>query len=237
MTVEAEITRSLGIRFIDARILASEAKLAQGIVGYASKEQLPSLVSKAAQIFESKPEEEKETMRKLNDDLESIKSSHHSRASLRPERDDDSTLEGSVHTSGSTTSFSSIRGMARRNSSGVFRKVVSLGMLRKNQLPKAASAMKNATFSSMSTSCPKKENPLLHKVHSTGGMVSLSSKTGMLSSSNNGGMAAVEKRNRMARVDRLGEILDISIQVSKANKQPLECIKSGTGLGLEDDDF
>ncbi len=218
MTAEAEITRSLGIRFIDARLLASEAKLAEGIVGYATKEQIPTIVERAAEIFEGKPDEEKAKMRQMNEDLECVKSSRHSSAS-RGKVDDD----GSIATVDSTNSFSNTR-----KSSGFFRKVVSMGGMRKsnnsmNALQKNALTKvptKNAVFNNSSVGRPQ-DNPLLKKVSSTG---VISKGSGVRSP---GMVSAVENRKRMARIDRLGSILDIHVPCAEGMVSSLECIKSG----------
>lgn len=218
MTAEAEITRALGIRFIDARLLASEAKLAESIVGYATPEQIPIIVNKATEIFHGKSEEEKATMRRLNDDLESIKSSRHSCAS-RGRTDDDA----SITTVDSTNSFSSLR-----NSSGLFRKVVSFGGMRKNSMNALQKnvltkvPMTNATFTKAQELSPP-ENPLLKRVSSTGVIPRHTSSKGRSPTL----PSSLEKRNRMARVDRLGSILDIKVPTSGCLSTDLECIRSG----------
>lgn len=222
MTAEAELTRSLGIRFIDARLLVSEAKLAEGIVGYATKDQIPLIVERAADLFDAKSDEEKAQMRQMHDDLESVKTSRHSSASRGRLEDD-----ASIATVDSTNSFSSMR-----NSSGLFRKVVSLGgigrsnnsmnTLQKNALTKVP--MRNAVFSDNSMS-PAQENPLLKKVGSAG----LISKGMRLRSA--GLVSTIDKRNRMARIDRLGSILDIQLPSNGNLGDALECIKSGRDWG------
>lgn len=224
MTAEAEITRALGIRFIDARLLASEAKLAENIVGYATQEQIPIIVNKAVEIFESKSDEEKAKMRQLNDDLESIKSSRHSCASRGRNTDDDT----SIATADSTNSFSSLR-----NSSGLFRKVVSLGGMRrstnsmnglqKNALTKVP--MTNATFNKAQV-LPAPDNPLLKHVSSTG----VIPRKGLHATSQSRSPtmpSSIDKRNRIARVDRLGSILDIQVPSNRRFKKELDCINSG----------
>lgn len=234
MTAEAEITRALGIRFIDARLLASEAKLAESIVGYATQEQIPIIVNKAAEIFHSKPEEEKAMMRQLNDDLESIKCSRHSCAS-RGRIDDDA----SIATVDSTNSFSSLR-----NTSGLFRKVVSFGGMRKstnsmNSLLKNALAkapMTNATFSKAQV-LPAPDNPLLKSVSSTSAipLKGTHAKSQVRSPTL---PSCVEKRNRIARVDRLRSIMDIQVPSNRVLhkdivpskrrlNRDLACINSG----------
>ena len=225
MTVEADITRKLGIRFIDARALASEAKLARGVTGYATREQVPMLIAKAVQLFQAKSEDEQDEMRRLNEDLESVKDSQHSRSKRL---DDDS---GSLHTVDSSASFFSMR---RNNDSGFFRKVVSMGTMRNKvnlvSSTKGGGPMKNATFANNTAgglflSAPAHENPLLKKVSSTGiisrnvtrknsprtVVLMENHKCSLLSSSGDA------KRNRGARVDRLGAILDIPVPVKPSS--------------------
>lgn len=224
MTVEAEVTRQLGIRFIDARALASEAKLLEGVSGYATKEQETKLIHRATELFYAKPLEEQLELKQRNDEFESIKSSQHSRH--RREGDDNS----SIHTAESNGSLSSVS----RKNSGMFRKVVSLGgMRRKNAVVahapgrNANSGVANATFTTVEASRHHpKENPLMKRVTSTGGITSsMKSKRIPASSLEN-----KKKNNRMTRVDQLGEIMDISIP-TPSHRQPLECIQSGRDWG------
>ena len=81
MTVEAILTREIGITFIDARKFVTEAKLQLGIKGYPNKEQQTELVELAKQSFYSKSEELQKAMQVKKVGLESAKvltSSHHS---------------------------------------------------------------------------------------------------------------------------------------------------------------
>ena len=99
MTVEAILTRALEITFIDARKLAMEAKLEQNIVGYPSADQQEELVSRAIEIFQSKPERDQIVMKQMNKGLEHCKikngsvssrdnASNHSRTSLNDSNHD-----------------------------------------------------------------------------------------------------------------------------------------------------
>ena len=115
MTVEAILTRALEITFIDARKLAMEAKLEQNIVGYPSSDQQEELVSRAIEIFQSKPERDQIIMKQTNKGLEHCKikngsisscgslsaTSNHSRTSLN----NDSNHEKSGNTIGEYKSY------------------------------------------------------------------------------------------------------------------------------------
>lgn len=228
MNVEAEITRKLGITFIDARVLASEAKIAEGVEGYATREQVPFLIEKAVDIFYAKTEVEQMEMKQRNEDLESMKSSQHSRH--RREGDDNS----SIHTVESNASLSSAKRSlsgAQRNNSGLFRKVVSMGTMRKKNAI-AQAPMRNAAFNSNvgvqaqtnSMMMKPKENPLLKRVTSTGGITPKMVKSQKASSMS-------KSSNRMSRIDHLGGILDIQIPHRHHEQLPLEAIQSGRDWG------
>lgn len=73
-TVEATLTRKLGIRFIDARSLATQAKINLNIFGYPNTEQEKKIIEEAVVIFESKSAEDRISLLELNDELESAKS-------------------------------------------------------------------------------------------------------------------------------------------------------------------
>ena len=76
------LTRELEIRFIDARSIATEAKLNLGIDGYPSEDQLHMIQEEAIRIFaQEKTERERMNMRILNTRLNSIKSSSSSSSS------------------------------------------------------------------------------------------------------------------------------------------------------------
>jgi hypothetical protein len=72
MPIETFLTRKLEIRFIDARNLATEAKVGMGIVGYAAPEQEHYLIEEAVKIFEKFPDESKMAMRRLKTDLDAV---------------------------------------------------------------------------------------------------------------------------------------------------------------------
>jgi hypothetical protein len=74
MTVESFLTRDLQVRFIDARNLATEAKLKLGITGYPSEEQTQPIIDEAISLFNAKPEEVKVVMRQLNASLKTVTS-------------------------------------------------------------------------------------------------------------------------------------------------------------------
>ena len=71
MTVESFLTREFDIRFIDARNIVNEAKVKLGIYGYPTKEQQVQLVKESYYIY--KERSDKDELKKLNDDLESLK--------------------------------------------------------------------------------------------------------------------------------------------------------------------
>eukprot|EP00934_Nitzschia_sp_Nitz4_P006379 Nitzschia sp. Nitz4//scaffold83_size84149//705//959//NITZ4_005157-RA/size84149-processed-gene-0.83-mRNA-1//-1//CDS//3329558896//6369//frame0 len=79
-TIESILTRELNVRFIDARVISSEAKVALGIQGYPSAEQLPALHREAERIFYAKSVQERSSMQQMNMSFESMKqtSSHSS---------------------------------------------------------------------------------------------------------------------------------------------------------------
>ncbi len=73
MSIEGYLTRELDIRFIDARSLVNEAKLALGMIGYPSKQELQGLREEALQIFDRRPETQKDALRRLKCDFTVIK--------------------------------------------------------------------------------------------------------------------------------------------------------------------
>ena len=75
MPIEATLTRTLDIRFIDARAIANEAKLNLGISGYPSQQEEAMLVDEAIRIFDQSPTAMKSSMRRLRDHLDACKSS------------------------------------------------------------------------------------------------------------------------------------------------------------------
>lgn len=113
-SVESLLTRSLDLRFIDARNIAAEARLSLGIDGYPSEDQVYQLRDEAVRIFQSKSQEEQRKMRRQNWDLEAVKIPAGS-MSMSDYMDSGGSDSGSV-TSGSseTSSRRGLRGMFRR---------------------------------------------------------------------------------------------------------------------------
>lgn len=72
MTIESFLTRELDIRFIDARNIATQAKLNLGIQGYPSKDQAVELRRESMSIFEEKSQTDKASMRCLSKEMEAI---------------------------------------------------------------------------------------------------------------------------------------------------------------------
>ena len=107
MTIETILTRELNIRFIDARELGCQAKLNLGIVGYAADQQTKSmLVQEAIRIFQlERSASAKDVMRKLNNDLETLKRAiplHSSSSQMSCVKEDDTTLSDHSMSSDST---------------------------------------------------------------------------------------------------------------------------------------
>jgi len=73
--VESLLARELALRFIDARNLASEARLGLGIEGYPTKEQSNLIFEEAVRIFQSKSDREQNQLQQMNWELEAIKMS------------------------------------------------------------------------------------------------------------------------------------------------------------------
>lgn len=87
MTVEAVLTRKLGINFIDARNMTTQARLKLNIMGYPSTDQQELLIEEATRIFNARPVSERLNMMADRDSLDAAKehipglsthSSHHS---------------------------------------------------------------------------------------------------------------------------------------------------------------
>lgn len=72
-SVEAFLTRELEIRFIDARELTNEARISLGLNGYPSRDEKRRIRAKALSLFESRPEEDRATMKRLSEALAAIK--------------------------------------------------------------------------------------------------------------------------------------------------------------------
>mmetsp|Transcript_21713 Transcript_21713/g.33212 ORF Transcript_21713/g.33212 Transcript_21713/m.33212 type:complete len:137 (-) Transcript_21713:141-551(-) len=74
MTVEHTITRELNIRFIDARSIATQARINLGYYGYPNKEEEELIQEEACRIFHCDfSEEDRYTMSQLRTDLEAAK--------------------------------------------------------------------------------------------------------------------------------------------------------------------
>jgi hypothetical protein len=71
MSVESYLTRELGIRFIDARKLATEARVALSSHGYLNKLQEGSVIDEAMRAFNNQPTQAKDGLRQLSKDLAS----------------------------------------------------------------------------------------------------------------------------------------------------------------------
>ena len=77
MSVESTLTRELNIRFIDARAIATEAKLNLGIDGYVSDHHMQlAVVNEATRIFqEEKSQSDRIAMQVINQRLNYAKKS------------------------------------------------------------------------------------------------------------------------------------------------------------------
>ena len=106
MSIESTLTRELEIRFIDARAIATEAKLNLGIEGYTSQDQSNAIQQEAMRIFtQDKSERERMGMRILSSRLNSIRTSSSIRSSFDDE--DKASSVGRRSSSGSDVSTSS----------------------------------------------------------------------------------------------------------------------------------
>jgi len=108
-TVESFLTRKLDVRFIDARVIATEARLSLGIQGYPTRDQLGDLRTEAIRIFCSKSIDEQRALQQLNIELESIKV---------PNDSVTSSVDGSEH--GSVMSGEVSRSSGRRHMRNLF---------------------------------------------------------------------------------------------------------------------
>lgn len=80
MSIESTLTRELDIRFIDARDLVNEAKMSLDIVGYPTKQQEKVLTKTAVDLFKSRPDRERQVLRRRSADLQAMKSGQLKRA-------------------------------------------------------------------------------------------------------------------------------------------------------------
>ena len=72
-SVESLLTRELNLRFIDARTIAAEARVALEIDGYPNTDRANEIRVEAIRIFQNKAELEKEAMRRMNCELDAVK--------------------------------------------------------------------------------------------------------------------------------------------------------------------
>ena len=73
MSIESFLTRELDVRFIDARNIATEARMSLGIEGYPTREQGAMLRNEALRLFALKSAEEQQGLQKMNSDFEAAK--------------------------------------------------------------------------------------------------------------------------------------------------------------------
>lgn len=73
LSLESILTRELDLRFIDARTIATEARLSLGIQGYPTQDQISDIRDEAIRIYRSKPMQEQRTLQEMNMELETIK--------------------------------------------------------------------------------------------------------------------------------------------------------------------
>ena len=89
-SVESLLSRELDLRFIDARAITAEARVALGIEGYPSMDKGSEIREEAIRIFQNKAENEKEAMRRMNWELEALKSTSNSISGMRSDTSSES---------------------------------------------------------------------------------------------------------------------------------------------------
>lgn len=82
MSIEAALTRQLGIRFIDARELSTEAKITLGIVHYPNKTEQEEIIDVATTIFQKRSPAVRGALRRMKSDFEKSKTSMQRRADV-----------------------------------------------------------------------------------------------------------------------------------------------------------
>eukprot|EP00339_Tiarina_fusa_P027815 CAMPEP_0117061620 /NCGR_PEP_ID=MMETSP0472-20121206/42898_1 /TAXON_ID=693140 ORGANISM="Tiarina fusus, Strain LIS" /NCGR_SAMPLE_ID=MMETSP0472 /ASSEMBLY_ACC=CAM_ASM_000603 /LENGTH=145 /DNA_ID=CAMNT_0004780367 /DNA_START=125 /DNA_END=560 /DNA_ORIENTATION=+ len=114
MTVEHSITRELNIRFIDARSIATQARINLGYYGYPNKDEEQIIREEACRIFQSDfSEDDRYAMSQSRTDLEAAKMDgqtkrgESSSSSLSSESSLDSSTRTCMSRSSTTTSSSS----------------------------------------------------------------------------------------------------------------------------------
>jgi hypothetical protein len=118
-SIESMLTRQLDLRFIDARTLATEARIALGIEGYPSKDDIHTIVNEAVKIFQQKSLEEQRSMQELHWNLEAIKCPNGAMSSFGESSIDSASDHSSVNSSSVASDTSGrrrggIRNMFRR---------------------------------------------------------------------------------------------------------------------------
>ena len=115
MSVESTLVKALDIRFIDARLIATEAKLNMGIDGYPKEDQVQDIIKESMRIFDRRPTEDRIAMKTLHNKLNRIKSmsSHNSNS-------DDGSSSGDERKSAEFSVDSTTSG-GRRSSDGSFK--------------------------------------------------------------------------------------------------------------------
>jgi hypothetical protein len=98
MTVESFLTRELQVRFIDARTLATEAKLNLGVHGYPSEDQKQGIIKEAVYIFQQRPEQVQATMKRLSTSLDAVKTPRNGKGSSDMDADSSHTTRTSAST-------------------------------------------------------------------------------------------------------------------------------------------
>lgn len=115
-SIESILTRELDLRFIDARNIATEARIALGIEGYPSKDHINLIRDEAVRIFQRKSLDERRNMQRMNSDFEAMKIPAGSRSPTMMEGSSsmDSTSDHISISSEDSSRRSGIRGLFRR---------------------------------------------------------------------------------------------------------------------------
>ena len=113
MTIESSLTRELNIRFIDARAIATEAKLNLGIDGYPSMYEESQIIEEAVRIYyHDKSRSQKQIMKTLNTKLNIVK--NNKRGSM-------CSSSSSSYDGGSSDDFSLVSETSRTSKSNKFK--------------------------------------------------------------------------------------------------------------------
>ena len=122
MSVESTLVKALDIRFIDARLIATEAKLNMGIDGYPKEDQVQDIIKESMRIYELRPTEDRIAMKTLHNKLNRIKSmsSHSSNSDDGSSSGDEPCCKSAEFSVGSSSKDSTTSG-GRRSSDGSFK--------------------------------------------------------------------------------------------------------------------